>query len=250
MRAVRQRGFRAFTLTEVLIAASLSAVFAAVAGSALIQTTERVNTTVARSSAETTSRQALETLSSALKGARPLAACDFPSSVTPFDKCTKVTEGNAAFIDASPTSMTFYSYAADTAGALALRAPDRVVVTARPVSQSDSRALLSVSVYPPNAGATYTTAQAKGWSAVPSQSVTVGVVEPGSPVFEYFDAEGNALTALALDGTSSEKTAQLAKVALVVARPRIQWTDGSDSGLVLPRVVIPIPSKLYAGGQA
>lgn len=233
---------RGFTIVEVLVAVSLASVFAAIISSVLVQTTDQVNSTVARAVAEDRARQALASLSSALKGARPLAECASPEGPFPLDACDRVAESGPAFTAATETSMEFYSYAGGASGQV-LRAPDRVVVAARPVSGTDSRTLLTLAVYRPVAGSTYTTATE--WESQPVREETIGIVDSSATVFTYYDSTGNPLDRLT-GGTPAEVQQQLEEIALVVAAPRLSWSDGTTAGVVLPRLVVPLPAKVYS----
>lgn len=234
-RALRTGAF-AFTLMETLIAATLTLVFAGVVGTAVVSTTSSASETVARIQAENQSRRALDVLSRTLRGARPLGVCQDGPTI-PLGSCRSVSELQDAFEQATPTTLVFYSYASDAvAQTSGLTAPDRVIVS------TDAAKLMTVGVYNPVAGATYTTPSWPPASSAPQTRLTVGTLASAT-VFRFYDANGDEIVGSGNDGALDQT--QRRRIALITTSPTISWEGGGTSGTLQPRVVTALASKVF-----
>ena len=106
IRRSKRRG--GFTLTEILVAATLSMVFAGLIAQT-IATGVRVSTdTTSRVSAETRAREAFRTTTSALRGATPLGECVEPSTAS-FAACRVVGTKAYPIVYAGPDRVYFFA---------------------------------------------------------------------------------------------------------------------------------------------
>jgi prepilin-type N-terminal cleavage/methylation domain-containing protein len=275
VRVTRSR--RGFTLSEILIAATLSLVFASLIAQT-ISVGVRVSTdTTSRVAAETRARELFRTTTSTLRGAIPLGTCMEPQG-SDYDNCKVVTTRSLPIVYAGPDKLYFYAYAKGQGASpvTARKAPDLVQLTfdidsVQPGSGvADGRyGTFSVNRWFPTAGFDYvlppwpwtdtpcSTECRDGLSTPIGESLRIGVADgrnqplatfPGCSaqrkVFSYFDANG-----VELQPTSNCKLdlAELKRISLVVIDANISYSrrGGTDRTFKLSAAVS-IPSVSYA----
>jgi prepilin-type N-terminal cleavage/methylation domain-containing protein len=272
-----KRGRRGFTLSEILIAATLSLVFASLIAQT-ISVGVRVSTdTTSRVAAETRARELFRTTTTALRGAVPLGTCMEPQG-SDYDNCKVVTTRSLPIVYAGPDRMYFYSYAEGqgATAASARKAPD-LVLLAFDIDSNQAGGGVSagkfgtftVTRWFPTAGSDYVlppwpwtdspcSSECRNGLATPvGESLRIGVADgqnqplatfPGCgsqrKVLSYFDSNGEELKP-----TSNCRldVAELKKVSLVVIEANISYSRRADSDRTFKlSAAVSIPSVSYA----
>lgn len=260
---------RGFTLTEILVAATLSLTFAALIAQT-IATGVRVTTdTTSRVAAETRAREVFRTTTSALRGATPLGYCMEPAGVT-YDNCRMVGTHPYPILYAGPDRIFFLAQRSTGSGS---GAPDLVRMAFDLDPAAPRFGTFTVKRWQP-LNADYTDSswlQVWGASACPAecdQGLTgakapeqfrIGVIESAAQptsdatgctsgqrkIITYFDAAGSELVPSSGCRLSS---AQLQNVALVVIQADVSYNRrGVGDRTFRLSAAVPVAAVNYAG---
>lgn len=216
MRRHLQGRRRGFSLIELLIAATLSTVFAVLIGQTVLSTTRASLLTTARSVAQAKARAGLNDLERALVGARPLGECRSPQRGLPINQCLVSGETGFALVSASADALTFYAYTTTSSDSVILSAPDKVVV------EVDANMVLTVKRYKAASSATYTN---PSWpsGAAPYRTLALGTVADRN-VFSYIAGDGTDF------GATTLTAPQLGQVAMIGVRASVTYSNASATG--------------------
>lgn len=184
---IRTRSARGFTVIELVIASALSLVFAAMLVHSLSSLNRAAAETARSAIAQTQARDGMGTAIRALRGARPLGACQTKDDAAPVwdravEDCIKVVDLDFRLEVAKPNEIVFYAYnEAYEAGSAA--APDRIRIFVEGCALKMTRT-------PPHTDVTYTSR----WepSLVGTKTFVLGPLASSSPegIFEYFNEQG------------------------------------------------------------
>lgn len=136
-----------FTILEVLIASSMSAVFGYIVISSIVNITNLSTNLYKESSTQQSARLVLDLASRSIRNAVPLYGCNDTPAVTSLGACktldTLSPNGAPAFIKATSTEAIFYSYGTRSAGTSG-DVPDLVQVTVNPITTNSPPANYNV----------------------------------------------------------------------------------------------------------
>lgn len=212
IRSLRRR--RGFTLLELTIVMALSVVFAALVAQALQGLNRAAVDITDRAVSQDQARQGMDLAAQALRGARPLGACEVTEEDTtiyvyrPLKTCITPREAPFRLLYASPTSVSFYAYNTTTEStpAALTTIPDlvtisleredscRVVMTRRPALEPNN--LTDVSGLTPPVSYTYPHWKSVAESGTDRPVITLGTVSATSRdlgFFRYLDQNGELL---------------------------------------------------------
>jgi hypothetical protein len=266
---------RAFTTVELIVAATIGAVFSLAVAQAVISVSGLATTLTREASIEQTSRNVLDIASRAVRNARPAGACLAPSTSSPATSCTEIVDrtyppkGASAFVSAKSDEAVFFAYASRAEAGPSVKgfaAPDVVEIKLRYVD-NDRIGRLCVTVHSPPAASTddFVTA----WGSVRPGSVTIPAtalkretcVEPlaskatvgTAKLLTYSDASGNVLATNATTGEVLDPE----KIAYVRIAPILEFnaaavdpTTGSKSRTRTYEQFVAVNYAVYAGGGA
>ena len=253
---VTPSGRRGFTVTEILVAATLSLVFASLVAQVLASGVRSTGDTLARMEADVRAREVFRTVTASLRGAQPLGSCIDPKGATDLNECLLVgqAENSTAVVRAKPDEIIFNAYTQGFGEGIR-KAPDRVRVW----YDVDS-GLVRVARWVAPAGATYISA--------PTEWLTGAVIPSGTPtsqrlgqlsteatarsacgsayeIFRYFDAQGVEL----IPASGTCQIANLSNIALVMVDAKVSYRDrGTTSGssIVTLTAAVSLQSSAYA----
>lgn len=270
------RRSKGFTITEILIAATLSMVFAAMISQVLVSGVRNTGDTLARIEADTRAREVFRTVTASLRGAQPPGYCLDPLGNTVLDACLVVgpNPSLAPLLVANPDEIVFFAYTKGQGKGIR-SAPDRVRVYIEgasgtnpcPTSTTNStQGLLKVerwfnpsetyiSVPVAQQTSTYcntpTAVQRLGYLSTEDTPTVAcsGVQKP--KIFRFYDAQGIELlpTNTATCGLTVQ---QLQRLALVVVDAKVSYRDQDDptgrSSIPL-KAAVSIQSSAYAKSE-
>lgn len=234
MGPVTRHGRRGFSIPELLVAASLTLVFAGLVGQAMAATSRTALSGASRAVAQAKARAALDELELAVTSARPLGTCLYPIGAS-LNSCQRVGENAFTLETATANKMVLYAYtnsnagtahADGTSGGEILTAPDKVTI------EVTNDNVLLVTRYAPQSAATYTN---PSWNTdTPVKQLAAGSVDDLEP-FRYFDASG-------------AKTTDPAKVALVEVHATVSYRDGRTTGTFTLTTTLSLSGAVYGSG--
>lgn len=247
------RSRRGFSLFELVIAAGLSAAFAAVVGSAFISTSSLARDSLNKASMGKDVRDVADAATRYLTGTSKLGICgdSAPPTAMPVTMCTVIMEDASTpiFISATPLSAKFYSYTTATSGTgpgSVLAAPDIIEI------KYENNAI-TVTRQPPAATASYTNPNPTGASRPAAETVRAFDTEPITKLFLYYDAKGNQLgcTPDPLRPPGPTRCAnpnaltptEALQVALVEVQPRAKRSIGGETEVVGMNVLVSVGSS-------
>lgn len=257
-----------FTITEILVAAMLSLLFAALVGQVVSLTVRTSGDTLGRIEAETRAREVLRSTTSALRGAVPLGTCAEPKGQTDVRRCLRIGTypGSTAIDTAKPDEIIFYAYANDenelNPASLETSAPARmrmyVTVEMNTTLRNDvallqvdrstapsSRSYVDTPQPLTSAAWTNTRTQRLGELANLTKPTCSGSV---AQIFTYYDANGRLISPDA--GTCKIPVTQLNNIALVKVDAEVLYRSRLGTSGTVPiklSSAVTISSALYAG---
>lgn len=225
------RRTRGFTVIEIIVAATLSAVLGLAIASVLVSSSSLSKLTLTKASAEQQVRDLNQTVVRYVRSAAPRGRCLSPAG--PTSSCLVVGEESSPFASVEPSRLVFYAYTSDRPAVSSRQlAPDRVTIEAILV---DTAVVLEVKVERATSGYTDTWT---GESARVARRVVLAQPSDRAPalpqLFTFLDLRGQATTTLE-------------EIAVVVFDPQVRVeVDGTDRVFGAP-VFVAIPSKGFGG---
>jgi type II secretory pathway pseudopilin PulG len=236
--APRRRTLLGFTVMELLLAATLTAVFAGLVGQSIVATTRTAVADSARAVAQSRARAAIAEIERALTSARPLGTCLSPSSDdVALTNCLRVGEKGFVLAEANADRVVLYAYTTSNAGSTKvdgtsgggeiLTAPDKVVI------EVTTENLLLINRYSPATGATYTN---PSWSDgdAPALQIGAGTVS-NRAVFTYYTRDG-------------QLTSDPAEVAMVELDITVEFSSGRRARTFTLSTTVMLSGSLYGRG--
>jgi hypothetical protein len=255
-----RRRRRAFTITEILIAATLSLVFASLVAQVLATGVRNTGDTLARMEADTRSREVFRTVTASLRGAQPLGNCLDPKGATDINDCLLVgpAANSTAVVLAKPDEIVFNAYT-NKSGEGIRKSPDRLRVW----YDKDS-GLVTVSRWASPAGSSYIAPPSEWLSGTVIPAATPGKQRLGQlsksatplsncgnafEIFRYYDAQGVELTPAA----GNCQVSNLSNIALVTVNAKVSYRDqntSSGTSTVSLTAAVSLQSSAYARTEA
>lgn len=276
-RLASRRPRRGFTTIELIVAATIGAVFSLAVAQAVISVSGLATTLTREASIEQTSRNVLDVAARAIRNARPAGDCNAPSPSSPATACTEIVDRGPAFLSATDNSALFFAFAsrAKTGPGSSLKgfaAPDVVQVK---LDYLDSGRIgrLCVTVYslPASSSDDIVTA----WRSVSATSLPSGTAEKRvscvdplaseatraravagastpTPMLTYMDASGNVLAK-----SATGEVVDPGKIAYVRLAPMLEFNaaavdpaTGSKSRTRIYEQFVAVNYAVYAGGAS
>jgi len=222
---------RGFTISEIVIAASLSLGFALLMSMALVTTSNLAGKSITRASMAADSRALADAASRYLRGAAPPGRCLDPDREQwPLNGCSTVGQRASAFISASGTKAVFYSYGTSTVNVIdssVLTVPDKVEIA----TVGDELIITKYAALSPGDPNSFTN---PSWVATPEIIRKFRITGTGS-VFSYYDASRTRM------GATSELTSdELERISLIKFSPRLETIIGGQTRTSGIDVTVPI----------
>ena len=251
---------RAFTVTEILIAATLSLVFASLIAQVLATGVRNTGDTLARMEADTRAREVFRTVTASLRGAQPLGSCLDPRGATDINDCLLVgpAANSTAVVLARPDEIVFNAYT-NKSGEGIRKSPDRLRVW----YDKDS-GLITVSRWASPAGSSYTSPPNEWLTGTVIPAATPGKQRLGQmsksatplsncgnafEIFRYYDAQGVELA----PSVGNCVVANLSNIALVTVNAKVSYRDQSNTSgtsTVSLTAAVSLQSSAYARTEA
>lgn len=230
---VMSRRRRGFTIIEIIVASTLSAVLGLGIASVLVSSANVSKVTVVKADAEQQVRELGQNLVRFVRSAVPPRRCASPTGASASGCFVVVTDGSP-FVTATPDQIVFYAYVDGNADSLA--APDKVTV--RRVTTVENAVVLEVLRDRPAPGVTYTETWRSGGTVELVRRLVLrkpsSSPPPPADLFTFLDMEGAV-------------TSSAAEIAVVVFSPQVRvLLDGTERVFGSP-VFIALPSRGFGG---
>lgn len=245
MLALR-RSRSAFSVVEVLIAASLSIGLGLLVATAITTSSASSKNAIVRATASQDVRQINEIAARYVRGAVRSPKCSLPSNATSFASCLVPSDTGAMLLAASASSITLLAYP-DGANAASGNAPAPEQVVLRAVQENDGSVALRVEAFAASGGGFYNAT----YPATPTRTLRVVTLaapkvanlcttglRPALDVFSFLDDAGSPVTSFASDADRS-------RVSVIKFDPQVRVPV---QGETCPRIVsspvfLTLPSK-------
>jgi type II secretory pathway pseudopilin PulG len=225
---------RGFTIIEIVVASTLSAMLGLAIASVLVSSAKVSKVTVLKAASEQQVRELSQNVVRFVRSAVPPRRCSSPVGAPASGCLVVVTDGSPFVGTQTADQIVFYAYT--DAGAGPLAAPDKVRVVR--VATADNAVVLEVYKERPANGVTYTEA----WRGSGTQELVRSLVlskpsstpPPRTDLFVFLDANGSATT------TTTE-------IAVVVFNPQVRVMLDDVERIFGSPVFIALPSKGFGG---
>lgn len=229
-----QRRRRGFTLIEIVIASTLSAVLGLAIAAVLVSSARVSKVTVMKATTEQQVRDLNQNVVRFVRSAVSPRRCLSPAANTPASSCLVVVADSSPFVG-QPTSNQIVFYAYTDAAANPLSAPDRVTIkTVGPAADN----AVTLEVWVERAAVSYT----ESWRSRGAPEINRRLVlskpssttPPLTSLFTFLDTKGAVTTAPS-------------EIAVVVFSPQVRVTVEANERIFGSPVFIALPTKGFGG---